>query len=927
MIFKKSFLSTTIATLLAVSPQLSAQSASHEGGVEEVVVTGIRSSLEQAMDIKRSSDALVDSIASESLGKFPDTNIAESLQRITGVSIDRSGGEGQSVTVRGFGPQFNTVLLNGRRQVSDTGSRAFNFDTLPAELVSQVDVYKSAQARAQTGGIGSTIVMHTPRPLDIGSFKAVGSVKAMHEDLSGETAPGLFGMVSNTFADDRMGFLLSVSYQERKNRIERFLTDGIIATNLNSMPLIADQLEAEGYTESDDLYIPQVFNISPIDEQRERINVNSTFQFRPSDDLTFTLDAMFNDFDVQTQSNTLTFFVTPSIITDASFDENGTATEFTQNENAATDFTMAERSRPSESQAFGFNTDWDFAPDWNVALDLSYSKAESGGAGGTNVGVVGIRDDGYTLSYDERGFPSISGVSDELINDTSLPKTHFTMRGIGGGPLGGASDIEHDLFESRVDFEWEANRGALRTVSFGGLFSDEEESTTNRTSDDPCIYCGYLVTVPDDMMRITYEGAGYMGGDIDVPNSWQTTNLDELIAFMETPGAAAAMDEAAGRDPGTTQALLDASNGYDLVLQSSSTEIEERVFAFYANLNFEGELYDLPWTMNTGVRYEDTETTPFGISAPLLDLREIPSDPTAYNVIDGNETIVSQTNSYSHVLPALDYRLNLTDDVVARFAASRTLTRPPFGALSPRTTIGTTRPGNLQASSGNPNLKPYVSDNLDLAVEWYYQESGYLSVGLFQKRVDNFLVSTVQNRAFEIEDQDNLFDGPPIFEVRLQDNLEEATVDGVELGFQHTFDYLSGPWSGFGFTANATLVDSNANLDLEDTTQAFALEGLGDSYNLVAFYEMGDFEARLAWNRRDRFLQTAVGFSGEPGYVMDYEQVDARVSYSLTEGVSIFAEGVNITDERYQRVGRYDNQVLLREQTGPRYTIGLRAEF
>jgi len=636
---------------------------------------------------------------------------------------------------------------------------------------------------------------------------------------------------------------------------------------------------------------------------------------------------MFNDFDVQTQSNTLTFFVTPSIITDASFDENRTATEFTQNENAATDFTMAERSRPSEAQAFGFNADWDFAPDWNLSIDTSYSSAESGGASGTNVGVVGIREDGFTLSYDERGFPSVSGVTDEQINDTSLPMAHFAMRGIGGGPLGGAADIEHDLFEQRVDFRWDANRGALRTVSFGAHYSDESESTTSRTSDDPCIYCGYLVNIPSEMMEITAEGAGYMGGDINVPDTWQTTNLDGLFAFLETPEAAAEMDAAAGREPGTTQALLDENNGYALTPQSGSTEIDERVYSFYANLNFQGELADMPWSMNTGLRFEDTETTPYGISAPLLDLREIPSDPTAYDVVDEGETLVSQTNSYSHLLPSVDYRLNLNEDMVVRLAASRTLTRPPFGALSPRTTIGTARPGNLQASSGNPNLKPYVSDNFDMAFEWYYQESGYLSIGLFQKRVDNFLVNTVQNQAFEIEDQDNLFDGDPIFEVSLQDNLEEATVDGIEIGFQHTFEYLSGFWSGFGFTANATLVDSNAELDLADTSQTFALEGLGDSYNLIGFYEMGNFEARLAWNRRDRFLQTAVGFGGEPGYVMDYEQIDVRVSYGINDNISIFAEGVNITDEKYQRVGRYDNQVLLREQTGPRYTLGVRAEF
>lgn len=928
MTVKKSILSSTIATLLLAGIQASAQSASQEAGVEEVVVTGIRSSLQQAMDIKRSSDAIVDSIASESLGKFPDTNIAESLQRITGVAIDRSGGEGQSVTVRGFGPQFNPVLLNGRRIVSDTGSRAFNFDALPAELVSRVDVYKSSAAHLQSGGIGSTIVMHTPRPLDIGSFKAVGSVKGLYEELSGELTPELFGMVSNTFADDRAGFLLSVTYEERENRIERFLTDGILTSPRDGMTLIADDLAAQGYSADDQFFIPQVFNISPIDEQRERVNVNSTFQYQPNNDLTLTLDGMYSKFDVQTQSNTLTFFVTPSIITDATFDENRTAIEFTQNSDAATDFTMSERSRPTESHALGFNADWDLAPGWNLAFDTSWSKAESGGASGTNVAVMGFRDDGFTLSYDENGFPSYSGVTDEQINNPDLTQAHFTMRGIGGGPLGGASDIEHELFEQRVDVEWQAEFGHLKTVSFGAHYSDESESTTNRSTDDRtlCLYCGYFVGVPNELIQTAYEGAGYLDGEISVPDTWQTANLDDLITFLESPEAAQARDEALGLDPGTTAAALAETDGFEIIKKPDSTEIDEQVMSLYVNLNWEGDLTDMPWVMNTGLRYVDTETTAYGISRPLQDLVDS-GDPTLYLSVLGDPTTVDETNTYDYFLPNLDFRLNITDDLVGRFAVSRTMTRPPFGALSPRTIVTTTRPGNLRASSGNPNLKPFVSDNLDLALEWYYQESGYATVGFFRKDVENFLVSTVTNRAFPIADSDNLFEGDPVFEVSLQDNLEKSTVDGIEAGFQHTFDWLPGAWSGFGFTANATLVDSNAELDLNDLTQTFALEGLGDSYNFVGFYDYGNFEARLAWNSRDRFLQTAVGFGGEPTYVTDYEQVDARVSYAINDAVSVFLEGVNITDEKYQKVGRYDNHVLLREQTGPRYTVGVRAEF
>jgi TonB-dependent receptor len=163
--------------------------------------------------------------------------------------------------------------------------------------------------------------------------------------------------------------------------------------------------------------------------------------------------------------------------------------------------------------------------------------------------------------------------------------------------------------------------------------------------------------------------------------------------------------------------------------------------------------------------------------------------------------------------------------------------------------------------------------------------------------------------------------------VSLLDNLKSARVKGIELGVQHSFDWLPGFWSGFGITANATLVDSDAELDVNDVTQTFELEGLGDSYNVIGFYERGPFEARLAWNRRQRFLQTAVGFGGEPTFVQPFEQVDARVSYTINKGFAIFAEGVNLTNERQQRVGRYDNQILLLEETGPRYTVGVRAQF
>jgi TonB-dependent receptor len=901
--------------------------------LDEIVVTGIRSSLRRAMEIKRNSDQIVDSIASESLGKFPDTNIAESLQRITGVSIDRSGGEGQAITVRGFGPEFNTVLLNGRRLASDTGARSFNFDILPAELISRVDVYKSAASHLEEGGIGSTIVMHTPRPMDIGGFKVITSARALYEDLSEEVTPQVFGMISDTFADDRAGFLLSASYQRRKNLIERYLRDGYLTSPRDSMTLIADDLAAAGFSADDQFFIPQNLNVSPIDQDRERTNINATLQFQPTDNLQVTLDAMYDEFTVHSATNALTFFVTPSIITAAEFDENRTAVSLTQTVEAAVDFTRSVLDRPTDTYATGVNLDWALNDSLNLAFDSSWSRAESGGAEGTDVVVIGFRNerDIYTLLTGPDGTPAVTGYRNEDVVDPALATAHFTLRGTGGGPLGGGADFEDELFEHKIEATWQPDSEHLKRVSFGAFYSTQEQSTTSRLSDNEvlCLYCGYFVDVPDELMRPFRPRSGYLGGRISIPPAWQTFDIDEAIAYLESPEAAAARDALLppqGVPPGTTQAILDAHDGFDLHVRPSSTQIEEDTLSFYTDVNVGGTMGSMPWDLTLGARYVRTETTAFGISEPLVDL-VFSGDPTLYLPVLGEGTTVSQTNTYNNFLPSLSFRLNLTDDVVMRFAASKTLTRPPLGALSPRLVVGTTRPGNLQASSGNPDLKPFTSKNADLSAEWYYQENGYVTVGLFYKDVDNFLVNTVENRPLPIADSQNLFNGDPVFEISLQDNLESARVKGAEIGFQHSFDYLPGFWSGFGVTTNATLVDSNAELNLEDVTQTFALEGLGDSYNVIGFYEAGPVEVRVAWNRRDRFLQNSVGFGGEPTFVAPYEQIDARASFAISDNVSLFAEGVNLGNEPYLKVGRYRNQILLLEETGRRYTIGVRAEF
>lgn len=289
---------------------------------------------------------------------------------------------------------------------------------------------------------------------------------------------------------------------------------------------------------------------------------------------------------------------------------------------------------------------------------------------------------------------------------------------------------------------------------------------------------------------------------------------------------------------------------------------------------------------------------------------------------------MQRNSNYDDFLPSLNVKLDLTDEITARFAASRTVTRPDLTLLAPRVSFTNLRPGNLEASGGNPDLKPYKSTNFDLSGEWYYQKGGYLTVGAFYKRVENFIVSQVATETFQIANADNLFPGGLApFNVRRPRNLDSANVYGVEIGFQHSFTWLPSPLDGLGVTLNATFVKSNAGVGA-NTGTSFALEGLGHSQNAVLFYEKGPVSARIAYNRRDKFLQTlANGTGGDPIYVQPNQQVDVQANYALTEHITVFFEGVNIFNEKTESRGRYDNQILSLVETGPRYAIGGRLNF
>lgn len=955
----KNKLSTAILGILTSVASTHTLAQESNAPVEEVMVTGIRGSLQRSMDVKRSAGGVVDAISSEDIGKFPDTNLAESLQRITGVSIDRSGGEGQLITVRGFGPEFNTVLINGRQMATENLSRAFSFDTVASELVSGLDVHKTSTASMQSGGIGSTVNVKTARPFDMPGFKVAGSVKAAMEENSEKNTPQISGLLSNTFNDDTFGALLAVSYQERDTRLNQAQMDGWLEFKPDPDPLVnqgipwAELNGGAGVAEGATIFSPRNYDTKVTFEERTRTNASLVLQYAPADNLTLTSDIIYSDFDVETNALSYGHWFTAPNVTDAITDENNTVIDLRQEVGLATDMHAKKFDRLTETKMFALNADWQVNDQLNLNFDASISNSErdANNGGGDQLSLIGYAnrvrfqvDDNILpwMSDFESANPNIysgqqeldevaylepsnpnyqppAGVSDYL--DKSNSRAHVMLR------RGWAVDDEIQQF--KMDGTWdEGVSEGLVKIRFGALYSGEEkalERWDNEGVGIHCTYCGYpdLPVIPESMQYIFDAGDDFLSavsGSGRMPTRWLAHDGEEQFAFLEQ--------------------YYESVNGepisFDAVKRDNSYVVNEDTFSVYLEADFAGDLAGMPISSTTGVRIESTDVSVDGTKAPVTQLDIL--DETEMLAVYGPAESVNESTSYSAILPNMSIKLDITDDMVVRVAASKTLTRPTLTSMAPVPVITTTRQGgNLSSTSGNSELKPFESDNFDLSWEWYYDDASYVSAGYFKKNVANFIVNTIEDLTFTAPDGSLVTDpstgtdtGEPdsedkvaVFKNTIPINGETASVDGLELGIQHTFGE-----TGFGVMFNATYVDSDAELDPADVTQVFALTGLSDSMNLVGFYEQGPIQLRLAYNQRSDFVQSLTQTNGNgPTIVEDYDQLDFSASYDITDEITVFAEGINLTEEYVHKRGRYSNHLLLVEDSGRRWSVGVRANF
>jgi TonB-dependent receptor len=894
--------------------------------LQEVVITGIRHSLSSAAERKRDAEIVMDSITQEDLGKFPDANVAESLQRIPGVSIDRNNGEGQFVTVRGLGPQFNTVLFNGRTLASATKDangknlREFTFDLLAAELISGADVYKTSQARMQDGSIGATINLHTARPLDLNGFRAVVTGKANYEPNSGDTTPQAFGLVSDTFADDKVGLLASVSYQKRTPSINSVTSDGYlpnVSVGPSNAPLFTN------------VYAPRNLNVNNALDHRTRLGETLVGQFRPTDELLLTVDGLYDQFKSESDNHSLGAWFEPSQYTAATIDQNRTVTSLTTNGNA--DMINSSTLRDTTTYEGGLNADWKPRDNLHVVFDATTSKAKDAGAGKSFFTVTGVPTVYSFAEAQGDGFPSVFGFTPGALTNPALARTHLAHRS--------GSDVSDRVNEAKLDVEWKPDLGLFSAARTGVGFTDRKlENFSAGTLNVDCLYCGYpTLTDPALLHTFTVHGLGSSG---NVPTQFMAYDPNAYLAFLASPAALAALDVAHNLAPGTSAAQLAAQSqghGYDAV-PNPPDFVKERVYAGYVEADFKGELLDRSWLLNVGARYIHTSVTAHSQQRALVDLLPVPNDPTIYHAVyqnNGQYVPVDKDSSYNALLPDANLSVNLAPKVMFRLAASKTLTRPELNDLRPVTSYDTTRPASLESSGGNPDLKPYRSTNYDVSLEWYPTSTTTLSVAGFYKDIKDFIVTTIQTETVTIANAGALpvggfITGPnqATFAAARPRNAGSADVRGLELNVVHTFDWLPGFLNGFGTQLNATFVSTNRTFAKLTPAERFAVVGLGNSQNAVLFYEKYGLSARIAYNRRGGFLSSiSQGYGGEPLFVRTYGQFDASISYDLTKNLQLLLEGTNITNAKYITTARYDDQIRAWYDYGARFDAGVRLKF
>tara|TARA_B100000809_G_scaffold19840_2_gene17456 strand:+ start:27 stop:2906 length:2880 start_codon:yes stop_codon:yes gene_type:complete len=944
--FKRTLLSTIIAmsVMNVNAEEVKAQNAEKKDQIEIIEVTGLRASILSAITAKRDADSVMDTINASDIGKFPDTNLAESLQRVTGVQIASDGAEGAQISIRGLDPTFTRVTVNGQAAGTSDPRAGFNFSGLGSEMALSLEVIKSVTAAHEEGGMGGTVNVKTRRPLSFDKPKLQVGAKATYEEFSEQTDPYISFLGANQFFDNKFGVLVSGKYSTRNYR-EDFLD--VSTWNL---------IDVDGDGVDTDLGMGRMRQRSR-DRESEKYDLTTTFQYRPTENSEYYFDVTYGvhdrgvsrdqyiEYDFNKASNKESNYESYTLIPNGNDFNTITAATFKNN---TADLSLKDQSdswdRTSLTSVLGGNWTTD---NWLIEGAFSYAKGTTLKTSQYNRIKLDRKKAGLSLGYNvDPGYADNIGapvpmsvfVYDGDGNQLDVSDPNFWSARLrdenedcssGGKQVkctfagGGDRDIYVTNASANLDFARDVEFGDISEIKFGGRYREREREAEQYQNTNP-------------------EGLAAFPDMLDMPGSFAGEHNN---AFTSFPGLAnpAMYDGQVPRD------LVLAAGGVDNRSVFRAAEYLyalEKTAAVYAMANLEGEFNfkDLEYRANFGIRAVHTDNTSKGM---LWEGEEDEGPKDSFDQTEANF-------KYWDILPSANIVLLPTEQLLLRFSAGKVMTRPELGDVTTSVKysyvdrVDEETPlsvdDSIEMTLGNAQLEPFRAWQYDAAAEYYTTSGGLLNIGLFYKDIESFITDASVDVCGDPTGGGWLPGGEPGFvdgqcyfggddengtiDYTQKVNGEGATIKGVEVGIQQVFtDYLPSPFDGLGVQANYTYVDSTSPLRDRTTNEPLPMTGVSeDSYNLVLFYEKYDFSGRIAYNYRSEYLvsNTSRSLSGEGVMRDERGQLDASVSYDINKHFSISLSGVNLTDSVKMEYVGDESRLRTHFESGPRYQLGFR---
>ncbi|NGM49259.1 TonB-dependent receptor [Caulobacter sp. 602-2] len=902
------------AAMAQEAPPPAAEPASDE--VEAIVVTGFRASLQSAINLKRNESGVVDAIKAEDIAQFPDLNLAESLQRIPGVSISRINGEGRQITVRGLGSEYTRVRINGMEAISTTGGtansggtnrgRGFDFNVFASDLFNSIAVRKTASADVEEGSLGATVDLTTAKAFDSGKPQLVLSAGASYNDLAQKTTPRISALGSRTFFDGKLGALLSVAYEERRLKeeganITRWAT-GASNGGFNSASTIP------GYTlaqiNSADLFAPRIPGYVSYDIENKRLGVAGSLQYKPSSDTQITFDALYaylagtrKEAQLQALGLSRSGAGKPQTIIRDGVVENGNLV-YARMDNVDLRTQAAYDELNTEFKQFTLAGTHDFSSNLRVGALIGY--ADSTFTQPISTIVTFDRANSQNYVYDFRkgrapqillGFDATDPANWSAVNGTSEVRIRPQF-------------VENQFSTAKVYGEWDLNDNLRLKAGVDWRKFEYDSYGAYRASETTV-----QTLTPAQLASVSRVFSG-LGRNMDLPEgnftAWLVPDIDKYAALLNIY---------------SNQGIYAMTDTNNTSARGQYGAVEEQDYGAYVQAEFKFDAFGLPFRGDAGLRRVHTK-----------------QESAGYAAVAGAIQRVEVKRDYDLTLPSFNLAADVTDTIVARVSAAQTIARPGIGSLSPGGDVAV-QGANRNYSSGNPYLNPTKSDNLDLSLEWYPSQGAMMAVGVFYKRIDTFVATLRREAVYNtLGLPDSLLTGTgansgEVFQVTQPVNSDGGDLKGFEVNVQQPFTFLPGFWRNFGVVANYTFVDSEIDYPTSQTGATppirESLIGLSKhAANLTLYYETPTWSVRGSLAYRDGYLsQVPASDANIVQGTNETLNVDMQASWNIRDNLKLSIEGVNLTDEFNDQYVGYSDRLNVYTHSGRQFIVGLRYNF